>query len=141
MEISLVRKRLTDTIEHARRAAAARRTAIEDASRQYSTFLDQRAVPLVRQLANALKAAGYPFVVSTPSGIVRLSSEKAADDFLELWLETSGEEPQILLRTSRVRGRRHIEAERPVGKGPIEGITEDLLLDVLLQELEPYVER
>ena len=141
MEISQVRKRVIETIDRARRGAAARRAAADDASRHYTAFLDEQAIPLLRQMASSLKAAGYPFIVSTPGGVARLASEKAPDDFLELTLDTSGDEPHVMLRTSRTRGRRTIEAERPIGKGPIQDLTEELLLDVLLRELEPFVER
>ncbi len=54
METSVLRKRLTDTIDAAKRTAAARRTRAEDASRAYAQFLDLVAVPLFRQVANIL---------------------------------------------------------------------------------------
>lgn len=141
METSAVRRRLTDTIERAKRTAAQRRTASDEASHEYSAFLSEVAVPLFRQLAGALKASGYPFSVNTPSGSVRLVSEKHPEDFIEISLDTTGDEPAVSMHTSHVRGRRIIEAERPIGKGPLRDLSEELLLDVVLKELEPFVEK
>jgi hypothetical protein len=141
METSTVRNRLRDTIERAKRGAADRRAAADAAARDYGEFLQDRAIPLFRQLANALKVAGYPFVVNTPADSVTLVSERAASDAVELSLDTSGDEPLVILRTSRSRGRKRFESERPVGKGPISSLSDELLLEVLLKELEPFVEK
>src|SRR5581483_9528919 len=64
METSIVRNRLRDTIERAKRTAAERRAAAEAASRDYGAFLQEVAIPLFRQVAGALKAANYPFTVN-----------------------------------------------------------------------------
>ena len=139
MEISLVRKRLTETIERARKQAAARRTRGEKAARDFDVFLQKIAVPLMRQLANALKADGYAFTVFTPSDSVRLMSDRSADDFIELALDPSADTPQVSARISRTRGRRVVDAERTVG-APAE-VSEEQLLDFLLKEIEAFVER
>jgi len=139
MEISVVRKRLTDTIDRAKKQAAARRGRTEQATREFEVFLQKIAVPLMRQLANALKADSYAFTVFTPSDSVRLMSDRSADDFIELSLDPSAEAPQVSARISRTRGRRVIDAERAVG-APAD-VTEEQLLDFLLRELEAFVER
>jgi hypothetical protein len=139
MEISLVRKRLTETIERARKQAAARRARSEEAAREFDVFLQKIAVPLMRQLANALKADGYAFTVFTPADSVRLMSDRSADDYIELALDPSADTPQVSARISRTRGRRVIDAERPVGAPA--AVSEEQLLDFLLRELEAFVER
>ena len=139
MEISLVRKRLTDTIDRAKKQAAARRERGDQAGRDFDVFLQKIAVPLMRQLASALKADGYAFTVFTPSESVRLMSDRSADDFIELSLDASAETPQVSARISRTRGRRVIDAERAVGAPA--AVSEEQLLDFLLRELEPFVER
>ena len=139
MEISLVRKRLTETIERAKKQAAERRGRGDQASRDFDLFLQKVAVPLVRQVANALKADGYAFTVFTPSDSVRLMSDRSADDFIELSLDASANPPAVVGRISRTRGRRVIDAERAIGAP--DAITEEQLLDVLLKELEAFVER
>ena len=139
MEISLVRRRLTETIERAKKQAAERRGRTDQASREFELFLQKIAVPLFRQVANALKADGYTFTVFTPSGSVRLMSDRAAEDFIEVTLDTSDDPPRVMGQTSRNRGRRVIDAERAIGTP--DAMTEEDLLEFLLKELEAFVER
>jgi hypothetical protein len=139
MEISDVRRRLTDTIERAKKRAAERRGRGDQAQRDFELFLQKTAVPLFKQIAGALKADGYAFTVFTPSGSVRLMSDRTADDFIELSLDTTDDPPRVMAHVSRTRGRRVIDAERPVGAP--ESLTEEDLLLFLLKELEAFVER
>jgi len=139
MEISLVRKRLTETIERAKKQAAERRSRGDQAARDFELFLQKVAVPLFRQVANALKADGYAFTVFTPTGSVRLMSDRAAEDFIELTLDAGENPPRVMGQISRARGGRIVDAERPVG-APAE-ISEEQLLEFLLKELEAFVER
>ena len=139
MEISLVRKRLTETIERAKKQAAARRGRSDQASADFELVLQKVAVPLFRQVANALKADSYAFTVFTPSGSVRLMSDRSSDDFIELSLDTADDPPRVMGQVSRTRGRRVIDAERAIGAP--DAITEEVLLEFLLQELEAFVER
>jgi hypothetical protein len=139
MEISLVRKRLTETIERARKQAAERRGRSDQAARDFTVFLQKVAVPLFRQIANALKADGYAFTVFTPSDSVRLMSDRSADDYIELTLDAEENPPQVMGEISRTRGSRVIDAERPVGAP--DAVSEEQLLDFLLKELEAFVER
>jgi len=139
MEISLVRKRLTETIERAKKHAAERRGRGDQAAREFELFLQNTAVPLIRQVANALKVNGYAFTVFTPTGSVRMMSDRGAEDYIELTLDADENPPRVVAQVSRTRGRRVIDAERSVG-APAE-ITEEQLLDFLLKELEAFVER
>ena len=139
MEISVVRKRLTETIERAKKQAADRRGRSDQASRDFEVFLQKVAVPLFRQVANALKADGYAFTVFTPSGSVRLMSDRSAEDYIELTLDTADDPPRVMGQISRTRGRRVLDAERAIGTP--DALTEDQLLDFLLKELEAFVER
>ena len=141
MEISEVRQRLLQAIARARRAEVERRARIDEASRDYETFLDRVAVPLFRQLANVLKAEGHPFSLSTPGSSVRLVSDRRADDYVELSLDTTGGEPEVILGARRLRGSRIIESEHPVAAAGVRDITEDALLASVLQELEPFLAR
>ena len=140
METADVRKRVLETIERSRRTARDRRGKIDAATGEFATFLERIGVPLCRQVAQALKAAGYPFVVNTPGGAVRLASERS-DDHIELSLDTDGEDPWVVGRSRRTWGRRVVESERPVRRCPVRDITEDDVLSFLLKELEPFVER
>ena len=141
MEISEVKRHVSQTIERARRSAADRRVRADEASREYATFLDQVAVPLFRQVAMVLKAENYAFTVFTPGGGVRLMSDRNADDFVEVSLDTTGEQIAVMGRANRSRGGRVIQSEHPIGTGPVRNVTENAVLDFLLKGLEPFVER
>ena len=141
MEISDVRKRVLRTVDEAKRRAAARRTRIDQAEAEYAVFLDRVAVPIVRQVANVLRAEGFAFSVSTPAGAVRLMSDRSAEDYMELSLDTSGSEPRVVGHSSRGRGRRVVETELPLGADrAIPDLTEEDVLEFLLKSLEPLVE-
>ena len=137
METSDVRRRVTETIQRARRHTVERRERTDAAARDFPDFLERVATPLFRQVAGVLKAEGYPFSVFTPGGLIRLMSDRASDDFIELSLDTSGERPAVMGHSRRARGHRIIEAERPVAEGEIREIGEEEVLRFLLEELEP----
>jgi hypothetical protein len=137
MEISDVRKRILGTIERARQRAAERRARADEAARAYSTFLDGVAVPIFKQVANVLRAEGYPFSVSTPSGSVRLMSDRTAEDFVEIGLDTTGDMPNVMGHASRARGRRVIESERAIGDPA--HLDENDVLEFLTKELEAFL--
>ena len=141
MEISDVRKRVLETIDYAKKTAAGRRTRADQAGREYDVFLEKIAVPLFRQIANVLRAEGYLFTVFTPGGSVRLMSDRTAEDYIELALDTTGDEPRVLGHTSRARGRRVMESERPVAARTPADLTEDDVVAFMLRELEPFVDR
>ena len=61
MEISEVRKRLLQTVERAKLQAAERRVRNDEATRLFGPLLDTIVVPLVRQLAQVLRAENHLF--------------------------------------------------------------------------------
>jgi NADPH:quinone reductase-like Zn-dependent oxidoreductase len=141
VEISEVRKRVKEAIEHAKRAMADRREIINEGTQEYQVFLDRLATPLFRQIANVLRAEGHLFSVATPSGSVRLISDRSGSDYIELSLDTTGRQAQVVVHASRSRGRRVIESELTLGDGPIRDLTEEEVLTAVMKELEPIVER
>jgi hypothetical protein len=141
METSVVRQRLLVTLDRARQAARERRARIDRASHEFEGFLERLAVPLCRQLAQILKAEHITFTVFTPSGAVRLASERSGDDYVELALDASGDTPCVVGHTRRTRGGRVIDRTRPVRDCPVGELTEDEVLAFLLKELEPFLER
>lgn len=141
IEISELRKRVRAAIEQSRRGAAARRARMDEAAKTYAQFLEQMAVPLVKMLANALRAEGYSFTVFTPSGGLRLATAKTGEDFIEFGLDTQAD-PFVVLRVNRARGRRVVQHERPLrGQTLVEHLTEEDVLQALLEEIGPFVER
>jgi hypothetical protein len=141
METSIVRQRLNHVIDQAKRAASERRARSDEAARDYVRFLEQIAVPLFRQIAGSLKASNHHFTVFTPSGSVRLMSDRTAEDFIELTLDTSGDRPAVMGHTSRARGRRVVESERPIAARAVGDLTDEDVLDFVVQEIAPFVER
>ena len=142
IETSELRKRVRATIDHSRKKAAARRTRLDEASASYRELLESTAIPLVRMLVNTLKAEGYDFTIFSPNGGLRMALAKSGDDFIEFALDTSQDEPFAALRVNRTRGRRTVQHERPVkGRTPVDALTEEDVLQALLEELAPFVER
>ena len=141
METSTVRNRLNLVIENAKRVSAERRARNDEAARAFERFRELYGVPLFKQVAGALKASGYPFTVFTPGGSIKLMSDKSSEDYIEITLDTSGDQPIVMGHTSRARGRRVIESERPIAVKPVANVTEEDLLEFVLKEIGPLVER
>ena len=139
METADVRKKLQRTIEAAKRRAGERQARNDEATRAFDVCLTRLAVPLFRQVANILKSEGYAFTVFTPSGSVRLMSDRRPEDFLDLSLDSDGDSPQVVLRVSRNRGGRVLESEGALG-GP-DALTEEGLLESVTTALEPFVSK
>jgi len=105
-------------------------------------FLEEIATPTVRMLANALKAEGYPFTVSTPTGGLRLASDRGRDDYIEVALDGRGDTPTVVGRIRYTRGSRTFEEERPIKPGsPPQDVTETDLLAFLVGALDPWLDR
>jgi hypothetical protein len=140
-DVALIRKRLRSEIDAARRGAAERRERAAAANRAYETFLSDVAIPTFRSLANVLRAEGIQFDVQTPSGGVRLVSDRQRDDVLELELDDTFDPPQVMIVSSRRRGSRSLRTERAVKERiAIDRITEDDLIERLIEEMRPWLE-
>jgi hypothetical protein len=140
VEVSQVRKRLKAAIDGSRERASKRRERVAESERAYDTFLVEIAVPVARQLTNAMKAEGYSFTVFTPGNGLRFASDRGRDDFVELGLDTTGDTPEVTARVSQQRGSRTIDEEVPVKRGAHPGdITEDDFLEFLLGALERWL--
>ena len=142
MEISDVRRRVREAAERAKRSTTERRARNDEAAREYEAFLAQIATPLFRQIAGVLRADGYTFTLFTPGGSVRLMSDRSSEDYIELVLDTTGPQPQVVGHACHGRGRRVIKSETALGQGgPIRDLTEEDVLAYVVKELEPMVER
>lgn len=142
MDVSELRKRILRALDDARKGASSRRTALDEAKRAYAEFLENIAVPLLRQTAAVLKAERQLFTVHTPVDSVRLVSDTAPDTFLELTMDDSVEPPEVVGRLSLARGRRGMVEERPIAPGrPIAQITEDDVTQFLVVEVPKLIVR
>jgi hypothetical protein len=142
VEVSEVRRQLKHAIDRAKARAQRKRSDAAETERAYATFLEEVATPTTRMLANALKAEGYLFTVSTPSGGLRLAADRGRDDYIELTLDDSGDKPAVVGRVRHTRGSRTLEDERPIKGGAApQDLTEADVLAFLVEALEPWLER
>jgi len=141
MDVSELRKKILRALDEARLDAASKRGERDEVQRAYDQFLETVAVPLLKQAQGILKAERQMFTVHAPVGSAKLASDSSAQTFLEFSLDSSGDRPTVLGRTSRARGRqRVIVDERPVttGKGVGE-LTEEDVAAFLVAELPKLV--
>src|SRR5690242_1517224 len=139
-DVAVVRKRIKFAIEQARRDSTERRARAAEARTNYDAFLQNSAIPVFRMFANVLKSENLNFEVMTPAGGVRLQSERNRDDAIEIELDTTADPPQPLVTITRVRGSRVIQSDRSIkGSNPLVQLTEDDVVDMLLEELRPWL--
>jgi hypothetical protein len=142
METSDIRRRLRQALEEAKKATAERRSRADVASTAYASFLANIATPMFRAVANVAKGDGHLFTVFTPADGVRLVSERHGDDFIEIWLDTSVDPPQVATRVNRVRGRNLTTTEGFLrAESPIFALTDEDVLAFLLANIGLLVER
>jgi hypothetical protein len=142
VEVSEVRRQLKLAIDRAKARAQQKRQNAAEGERAYAAFLEEVATPTTRMLANALKAEGYLFTVSTPSGGLRLASDRGRDDYIELALDASGDTPTVVGRVRHTRGSRTLEDERPIKPGAaLQDVTQADVLSFLVNALDPWLER
>ena len=140
MEVSEVRRRVRSAIEESRRQADERRAKKDAAVRDWERVLADVAIPVFHQIASALTAEGYRYKVTTPGSAVRLVPERGGDEFIELSLDTEGDEPTVMLHSTRGRGRRSVTTERSLGaRSAVDVLTDNELaaevVDLLKQHL------
>jgi hypothetical protein len=141
MDVSLLRQQILRALDEARKDASARRVTVDQAGKAFDAFLENIATPLMRQAAAVLRAEHQSFEVQTPGGSVRLAAEYAPQTFIELELDSSGAEPQVIGRVSLTRGRQgHVIEERPVAAGKaVADVTEDDVSRFLIAEVSKLV--
>jgi hypothetical protein len=139
-DVAQLRKRVRAAIDAARREDTERKTRTAEATRAYEVFLDTIAIPAARQVAMALRAEGVPIDVTTPSGAVRLVSERRRGDGVEISLDGGTDPPSVLVTITRMRGSRHLQADRPLkSEAPIAALTEDDVIEMFLEVLKPWL--
>jgi hypothetical protein len=142
METSDIRRRLRQALEEAKKATAERRSRADLAAAAYASFLANTATPAFRMVANVARGDGHPFAVFTPADGIRLVSERQGEDFIELWLDTSLDPPQVATRVNRVRGRNVTTTEGLFrADAPIDALTDEDVLAFLLANIGLLVER
>ncbi len=141
-EIAEVRQRVRRAIEQARLDAVERRARAEAAGEEGRRFIQRVATPVARQVVSVLRAERFGFRLSTPSGAVRLVSERRREDFIDIAVDAAGDPVTILTTVNHVRGGRVLTTERPLAaEVEIDALTEQHVLDFLLDAIRVFVER
>jgi len=140
-DVALLRKRVQKAIEQARREASERRTRVHEAQKAYDDFLDTRAIPAFRAMSVVLRSEGLAWEVMTPSGEVRLVPDRRRDESIALSFDATADPPQPMVSITRGRGGRVLHAEREVKPGTrsIAALTEDDVIEMLIEELAPWL--
>jgi hypothetical protein len=140
MEVSEVRRRVRTAIDDTRRRAEERRALADAQSRAWEKTLQEVVVPAFHLLASALNAEGYRFKVETPGTTARLVPERGGDEFVEVALDTEADEPAVMIRSTRGRGRRTVARERAIAtRSAVETLTDTAVTDEVIAELEPFL--
>jgi len=142
MKVSYIRQRVRQAIAEAKEAAIERRRSTVTIEVTGKALLDNLAAPLCRTVVAALKADGLRFRVETPLGSVRICSEMSSDEFIEFALEMTRVPPALVGRLGRRWGSRLLSDEKVIAEGgAIEKLDEEVLLEFLLREIKPLLER
>jgi len=142
LEVAQIRRRIQARLTDLKKVAAARRERVTAAEIAYEPFLTGIAVPVLTTFAQALSAEGHPYRVLTPGGSARLSSDRSNKTYIELRLDTSARIPSIVGEISRERGHRVITDDRVLADGtPIEEVTDEVLVEFLLDAMAELIER
>jgi hypothetical protein len=143
MDVADLRKRILRALDDARKDAATRRQLTDQVAADYERFLSGIAVPLFRQASTVLRAEAHDFTAHTPAASVRLASDRASSDFVELELDVSSPQPQVIGRTSQNRGRQGLVVEeRPIAPGKaVSELNEDDVSEFLVAEIRRLVAR
>ena len=143
MDVSDLRKRILRAVDDARKDAAERRVRVDKSVKAYGEFLAAVVVPLLRQAAGVLNATGAAFDVHTPADSARLASSATPETYLEIALDRSGDEPEVVGRISLARGRQGVIVdERAIAPGrPVAKVTEDDLASYLVSAVPRLIVR
>ena len=143
MDVSDLRKRILRALDDARKDATARRAVVDQASQAYAAFLEMRAIPVLKQALQVLRAEAKPFTLNTPPDGPRLVSDASTNTFLEFALDIAGPMPQVMGRVSLAHGREgRIVEERPIASGKsVADLTEDDVAKFLVEEIPKLVLR
>jgi len=141
MDVSELRKRIVRAVDDARKEAAERQSRADQSVKIWEEYLAAVVVPMLKQAATIINASGGTFVVNTPADSVRLSAQHASETYLEIALDRTGGEPEVVGRVSLMRGRQGVVVdERPIATGrPIEKLSEEDLAAYLVSAVPKLV--
>lgn len=139
-ELAELRRRVRQQMQDAKRRKAERREARDVAAKAWDTAVAEVVEPAATQMAAALTGEGLPVRLETPRGTIRLVSQRSADDYIELVLDTDDEQesPEVIGRTVVGRGRQSVTVmEEPLGAPG--SLTDDSVTEFLLRAVGPWI--
>lgn len=139
-ELTDLRRRVRQAMQDAKRKAAQRREARDEASKAWDTAVAEVVEPAATQMAAALTGEGLPFRLETPRGTIRLVSERSKDDYIEIVLDADDERevPEAIGRNVMGRGRQSVTVIEESLGAPSE-LTEDRVTEFLLKAIGPWL--
>lgn len=139
-ELTDLRRRVRQAIQDAKRKAADRRTARDEASKAWATAVAEVVEPEATVMAAALTGEGLPFRLETPRGTIRLVSERSADDYIEIVLDESDERemPEVIGRSVIGRGRQSVTVNEEVLGAPSD-LAADRVAAFFLNAIGPWI--
>jgi hypothetical protein len=140
MDTGELRRQILRALDDARKSSGVRRQSRDEAAAAYARFLSDIAAPLFRQAQSVLRAERLPFDVQTPAEGVRLVRDGAPETFVEIELDSSAGDPQVLGRISLTRGRGNVVVEeRPLASGTTIGELTESDVSAFLVEALPKI--
>ena len=139
-ELTDLRRRVRQAMQDAKRRAAQRREARDEASKAWDTAVADVVEPAATQMAAALTGEGLPFRLETPRGTIRLVSDRSKNDYIEIVLDANDERdvPEVVGRNVVSRGRQSVTVIEESLGAPSE-LTEDRVTELLLKALGPWI--
>jgi len=111
LDVSDLRKRILRALDEGRKDALSRRSSVDAARGDFATFLENIAVPMLRQAVDVLRSERLLFSVHTPADSARLAADQSPDTYLEFVLNVAAPQPQVVGRVSVARGRQGVIVE------------------------------
>ena len=139
-ELTDLRRRVRQAMQDAKRNAAQRREARDEASKAWDTAVAEIVEPAATQMAAALTGEGVPFRLETPRGTIRLVSERSKNDYIEIVLDAGDERdvPEVIGRNVVGRGRQGVTLIEESLGAPSE-LTDDAVTEFLLKAIGPWI--
>ena len=139
-ELTDLRRRVRQAMQDAKRNAAQRREARDEASKAWDTAVAEVVEPAATQMVAALTGEGLPFRLETPRGTIRLVSDRSKNDYIEIVLDADDERdvPEVIGRNVVGRGRQGVTLIEESLGAPSE-LTDDRVTEFLLNAIGPWL--
>lgn len=135
-ELTDLRRRVRQAVQDAKRKAAARREARDNASKAWDEAVASIVEPTATLMAAAFTGEGMPHRLETPRGTIRLVNERSTSDYIEIVLDADEDRdvPEVIGRSVAGRGRQSVTVVEQLLGAP-DQLTEDRLISFFLDTI------